>query len=117
MAKFFKLLILVPLAVLILLFAIANRQGVSVSFDPFSNPSVSTAVVSAPLFIILFLALVVGVIIGGVATWVTQGTNRRRARAAETEAEQWREEVRRIRNQPPIVGAGTGRALSPSSGY
>ena len=35
-AKFFKLLILVPLAVIILAFAIANRQTIGVSFDPFS---------------------------------------------------------------------------------
>ena len=57
MARFFKLLILVPAGILILAFAIANRQTITVSFDPFSNPEASTAVVTAPLFILLFLAL------------------------------------------------------------
>jgi uncharacterized integral membrane protein len=103
--KFLKLLILVPVAIVILAFAIANRQIVSVSFDPFSEPSASGSFVTAPLFILLFLALIVGVIVGGVATWFTQGANRRRARDARDEAERWREEVRRLREQPPIVMA------------
>ncbi len=105
MTKFLKLLILVPVAIVILAFAIANRQIVSVSFDPFSEPSASGSFVTAPLFILLFLALIVGVIVGGVATWFTQGANRRRARDARDEAERWREEVRRLREQPPIVMA------------
>ena len=115
-AKFFKLLILVPVAIIILAFAIANRHVVSVSFDPFSDPEASSALIAAPLFILLFLALIIGVIVGGIATWFTQGTNRRRARDARDEAERWREEVRRMREQPPIVAAptapATGRALA-----
>jgi uncharacterized integral membrane protein len=113
-AKFFKLLILVPIAIVILALAIANRQMVSVSFDPFSSPDSSSAAVTAPLFILMFLALMVGVIIGGVATWFTQGTNRRRARVASDEAERWREEARRAREQPPVViPSGSSRALAP----
>lgn len=110
MAKFFKLLILVPIAAIILAFAIANRQTVSISVDPFSEPGASSAFLAAPLFLLLFLALIVGLVIGGVATWFTQGTNRRRARRAEEEAERWREEVRRMREQPAVVAA-PGRDL------
>jgi uncharacterized integral membrane protein len=36
-AKLFKLLIGIPIAVVILAFALANRQDVSVSLDPFSG--------------------------------------------------------------------------------
>jgi heme/copper-type cytochrome/quinol oxidase subunit 1 len=113
-ARFFKLLVVVPIAILILAFAIANRQMISVSFDPFSDPSRSTAVVTAPLFILMFLTLILGTLLGGIATWITQGTNRRRARLAEDEAEHWRAEVRRLRDQPPLVAdsrmlAQTGR--------
>ena len=38
-ARFLKFLILAPIAALILAFAIANRQEISVSFDPFADPS------------------------------------------------------------------------------
>ena len=112
MAKFFKLLILVPIAIVVIAFAIANRQMISISFDPFSDPETSSAFVSAPLFLVLFLTLIVGLVIGGISTWFTQGTNRRRARVAQDEAAQWREEVRRMREQPPLVVPAGGRVLA-----
>lgn len=111
--KFLKWLILLPIAVVIVAFAIANRQMISISFDPFSDPDSSTAFVTAPLFLLLFLALIVGTLIGGIATWFTQGANRRRARAAKDEAERWREEATRLRQQPPPI-APSGRALARS---
>ncbi len=111
MAKLFKLLIAIPVAVLLLAFAIANRQLISVSFDPFTDPAVSSAIVTAPLFVLLFLALIVGTFLGGIATWFTQGTNRRRARVARDDAERWRDEVRRLREAPPTV-VPAGRALA-----
>ena len=111
MARFFKLLIIVPIAILILAFAVANRQIVSVSFDPFADPERSTAVVAAPLFVLMFLVLIVGTMLGGLATWITQGVSRRRARQASDEAEHWRDEVRRMREQPPLVMSDS-RALA-----
>ena len=69
---------------------------------------------TAPLFVLLFIALIVGTFLGGVATWFTQGANRRRARLAQDEAEHWRGEVRRIREQPPLV-VSDSRALARST--
>ena len=116
MAKFFKLLILVPVAIVILAFAIANRQIISVSFDPFSDPAATGAAVTAPLFILLFLALIVGIVLGGTATWFTQGRNRRRAKVARDEAEQWREEAQRLRQHPQLMAVPAGRGLVRSDG-
>lgn len=112
LAKFLKLLIILPIAAVIIAFAIANRQSVSISFDPFSNPEASSAMITAPLFILLFLVLVVGVFLGGIAHWLSQGANRRRARTARDEAERWRDEARRLREQPPIVVPSTSRQLA-----
>ena len=103
MLKFLKLLILVPIALVIIAFAMANRQVISISFDPFSEPDAAAALLTAPLFILLFLTLIVGVIIGGIATWFTQGRNRTRARLAEDEADRWRAEARRAQEAPPVV--------------
>jgi uncharacterized integral membrane protein len=104
LVRFLKLLVLAPIAILILAFAIANRTVVSISFDPFSNADSSAALIMAPLFVILFLTLIVGVIIGGVATWFTQGANRRRARDARDDAERWQDEARRLRDHGQGVG-------------
>ena len=54
---FLKALILVPIAVVLILFAVANRQWTEVSLDPFaSDPPVLG--VHSPLFLIILLALV-----------------------------------------------------------
>ena len=112
MAKFLKLLILLPIAAVIVAFAIANRQMVSISVDPFSDPETSAALLTAPFYMVLFLTLMLGVVIGGVATWFTQGRNRRRARLAEDAADRWRAEAERARAAPPVVApATTGRGL------
>ena len=112
LAKFLKLLIIVPIAVVIVAFAIANRQGVTISFDPFSNPESSSAVITAPLFVLLFVVLLVGTFLGGIAAWLSQGANRRRYRVARDEAERWRDEARRLREQPPVVVPSSSRQLA-----
>lgn len=110
MVKFLKLLVLIPVGVAILAFSIANRAIVTVSFDPFSSPDVAGAFVKAPLFAVMFAVLIVGVIIGGTATWLTQGSHRRKARAARNEAEQWQEEAAQLREKVPTA-AMPGRVL------
>ncbi|MET0276769.1 MAG: LapA family protein [Pseudorhodoplanes sp.] len=72
-------LVLVPLAIVILMFAIANREMVTVSFDPFS-PTEPAASVSVPLFVLIFVLVILGVVIGGIAAWLRQGKHRRAAR-------------------------------------
>jgi uncharacterized integral membrane protein len=81
---FLKALILVPLAVVLILFAVANRQWTEVSLDPFSSDPPVLGV-HLPLFLIILLALIFGVIVGGVAAWLGQGKWRRVARRLEAE--------------------------------
>ena len=54
-------LIVVPLAVVIIAFAVANRQSVTVSFDPFSSTSPAYAA-TLPLFVLIFILLILGVL-------------------------------------------------------
>src|SRR5437762_185729 len=61
---FLKSLILVPIGVVLILFAVANRQWTAVSLDPFSPESPALAI-HLPLFLAILLALMVGVIVGG----------------------------------------------------
>jgi uncharacterized integral membrane protein len=74
-------IVLVPLAIIIVAFAVANRQEVTVSFDPLGDtPAASLPV---PLFVLILGLLIVGVIIGGVASWLGQGRWRGAARRFE----------------------------------
>ncbi len=80
-------LILVPLAIIIIAFAVANRQEVTVSLDPF-GASAPAASLTLPLFALVILVLIIGVVIGGTAAWLRQGRWRRTARRLEREAKE-----------------------------
>jgi uncharacterized integral membrane protein len=95
-------IILVPLAVIIIALAVANRQDVTVSLDPF-NPDVPAASLTKPLFVVLLAVLVLGVIIGGIASWLRQTKWRRTARRLEREAANLRNEIETLkRNSVPV---------------
>jgi uncharacterized integral membrane protein len=106
-------LILVPLAVVIIALAVANRQNVTVSLDPFSadHPAAS---VTLPLFGLIIVLLIVGVLIGGIAAWLGQGRWRRTARRLEREASALRTEVEGFkRGVGMAVGAGPPQRAQP----
>jgi uncharacterized integral membrane protein len=89
-----KWIVLAPLAVVLLVFALHNRQHVTVSFDPFGNsPALA---VPLPLFVALGLAAMIGVFVGGIATWFGQARHRRAARQARAEIERLRAENQRL---------------------
>jgi uncharacterized integral membrane protein len=90
--KIVAALILVPLAVVIIAFAVANRQIVTVSLDPFSA-SEPAAAVTLPLFALIIFSLIVGVLIGGLAAWLRQGKWRATARRLERRVEGLRKKV------------------------
>jgi len=90
--KIVTTIIVVPLAAVIIAFAVANRQAVTVSFDPFSATAPAYAA-TLPLFVILFAVLILGVIIGGIAAWLGQGKWRRAARKLDAELRALRQEM------------------------
>ena len=90
-----KWIVLVPLAAVVLVFALANRQAVTVTFDPFGGSSRGLAV-TLPLFVVLGLAAMIGVLTGGIATWFGQAHYRRAARRARIELDRLRAENERL---------------------
>jgi uncharacterized integral membrane protein len=68
MRKFFAWIALAPIAVIAILFAVANRGRVTVSLDPFSVESPAYAI-DLPMFLVIFAALIIGVVIGGISVW------------------------------------------------
>jgi uncharacterized integral membrane protein len=94
-------IVIIPLVVILVGFAVANRQVVTISFDPFdaSHPAFA---LTLPLFAIVFVLLIVGVIVGGVAAWLRQSHWRRAARQLDRDVRALREEVAALRQHPGL---------------
>ena len=103
MKKILKTFLLVPIAFVLIVFAIANRHVVKVSLDPLGGPEQTTLAVNAPLFVVLIAAAMVGMLVGGMLTWFSQGRFRKLAREARDEAGRPRRESVAPRSQgaPP----------------
>ena len=101
--KIVTAIIVVPLAAVIVAFAVANRQAVTVSFDPFSAASPAYAA-TLPLFAIIFAVLILGVLIGGIAAWIRQGKWRRAARKLDAEVRALHDEMDAIRRRFGTAG-------------
>lgn len=90
--KIVTTIIVVPLAAVIVAFAVANRQAVTVSFDPFSATAPAYAA-TLPLFAVIFAVLILGVVVGGIAAWLGQGKWRRAASKLDAELRALRQET------------------------
>jgi len=96
MRKFFTSLVLIPLGLIFIVFAVANRHLVTVSFDPFNSTDPSPAV-TLPLFAVIIAVAILGVIAGGCASWFRQRHWRRDARQHETDARLLRAQLSELR--------------------
>jgi hypothetical protein len=102
--RFMLVLVLVPIAVVLIALAVANRGMTPFTLDPF-NPGNPALTREMPLFVLLFAALGLGMIIGSVATWFKQGTYRKVARQRGLEAQAARD--RDARDRRRAVAPGT----------
>ncbi|MBZ9757186.1 DUF1049 domain-containing protein [Mesorhizobium sp. ESP6-5] len=114
--RFMLIVVFVPLAIILIALAVANREVVAFTLDPF-NPGNPKLTLTLPLFIFLFLALAIGMVVGSLATWVKQGHYRKLARQRGVEAENLRQAVSRTPSVPqasaqaPAQGSAQGSAL------
>jgi uncharacterized integral membrane protein len=99
-------LVLVPLCGILIAFALANRQLVTVNVNPFVTPADPTAGYGIPLFIVLYVVLLIGVLLGGIATWFAQGHHRRRERHWRREAHQLSSELEAQRRSSGTTNPG-----------
>jgi uncharacterized integral membrane protein len=111
--NFLKVLILVPLAIVLTLFAVANRHGVTVSIDPI-EPATPGLSATLPLFAVLLVTLVAGVLVGGVAAWLRQRRWRMTARRARHETHALRTEIAALKRQLEIAERGAMARASAS---
>jgi uncharacterized integral membrane protein len=85
--KIVATLILLPLAIVMIAFALANRQIVTVSFGG------SDSSLALPLSVLIILLLIIGALMGGLAAWVRDGKWRSAARRWERQAQALRKKL------------------------
>jgi uncharacterized integral membrane protein len=113
MRKFFTALVVIPLGLIFIIFAVANRHLVTVSLDPFNSADPSIAI-TLPLFVLIIVVAILGVIAGGSATWFRQRRWRRAARQHEADARQARAEAADLRAR--ALQPDRRRLSAPSNG-
>ena len=109
--KIVTAVIVIPLAIVIIAFAVANRQSVTVSFDPFSATSPAYTA-TLPLFVLLFVVVIVGVIIGGAAAWIRQSPWRRTARQLDADVRALHQELESLRRHLSAAETAAVRDVS-----
>ena len=102
MIRFLRIVVVAVVAIVLLSFAVANRQigdGVVRSFR--IGQTTPHFAIPAPLFAVVIASAMLGVIAGSAATWVSQGRHRRAARRHRADAEKWRAQAGAPKAEPP----------------
>ena len=105
----FNWIIGLPLAIAGVVFAVANRQWITVSFDPLSREAPRIAI-NMPLWVLFFCGIFVGLVAGWTAAWVAHGKWRRAARDARIDLVRARNEHERLKRETE------SKALAPAGG-
>jgi uncharacterized integral membrane protein len=110
--KILNFVVLIPLGIVLIVLCVANRQSVTLGFNPF-DPSDTVLSISGPFFVFLFLAVILGLLIGASAVWFSQGKYRKRSRIEAKEALKWHTEAEKRRLQQEALAAS--QATNPST--
>jgi uncharacterized integral membrane protein len=94
-----RLLIAAPFLLLLVLFVLSNRRPVSIGLWP------TDLVWDVPLSIALLLAAAVAFVFGALLVWISELSQRRRARRAEHAVRLLEEQVQSLKAQlgPPVM--------------
>ncbi len=91
--KRFSWILTLPLIAVAVIFAIANRELITLDLWPFElSPRL-------PLFVILLACVGFGLAVGGLATWLSAAPARRRARQARRRVAELEREATRLRQE------------------
>jgi NhaP-type Na+/H+ or K+/H+ antiporter len=96
--RLFYWIIGLPVAVVLIAFAVANRHFVVVSLDPLSQQD-PVASLSVPLWTVLFFGIFCGLVVGWIGAWIKQAKWRRAAREAKSDLVSARSEAAELRRE------------------
>jgi hypothetical protein len=87
-----------PVAIIVISFAVANRQWITVSLDPFSKDA-PFASIDIPLWALFFCGIFFGLIAGWIACWFAQGKWRKSAKDARRELVRTQSDASQMRRE------------------
>jgi uncharacterized integral membrane protein len=85
--KLSTFLLLVPVAIVAVILALANREAVAFRVDPFSGTDPAFTLVM-PLFLLVFSSFLIGVLVGGATVGLRRVRSARSKRPNKIRAEQ-----------------------------
>ncbi|MBP0615952.1 LapA family protein [Jiella mangrovi] len=120
-AKIVSAIILVPIAIVLVVFMVVNRGDVAVSLDPFGT--IPQLTFDARLSILLMCAVIFGVVLGGIGTFLTQAHHRRASYKRKHEIERLQREsdkkderIRMLEEDRAASASGaSSRAMVPAA--
>lgn len=89
--KFVSWIIMLPVALVAVAFAVSNRDAVTVALWPLPGS------LALPLYAIVLTAIVIGFLAGGAVAWLSAGRARRQARHSTRRAETAEDTLSRLR--------------------
>ena len=89
----FSWILTLPLLVAVVIFAVANRDAVTLNLWPLDRSG------PVPLFVVVLGSAFAGLLIGGVAAWLSGAETRRRARHARHRVSELERELDRLRRE------------------
>lgn len=95
----------IPVAIMLIVLSVANRNPVQLRLDPFSSADPAIAF-TLPFFLHLFAALLTGMFIGAIVVWLGQGKYRREARRERDKAKKFEEQAESNRKRAEELAAG-----------
>jgi uncharacterized integral membrane protein len=110
--RIFRWAVGLPIVIIVISFAVANRRWVTLSLDPFSQEAPKLAM-DLPLWLLFFLGILVGLIVGWIGSWFAQAKHRKAARDARAGAAAMQAELAELRRQGP---EGARRDIQPFDG-
>jgi uncharacterized integral membrane protein len=99
-----------PIAILVIAFAVANRQWTRLSLDPFSSTSPFLSV-EMPLWVLFIGGVFIGIMIGWVGSWLAQSKYRKLAKDRAREIAALHGELEAAKATPQ------DQAIVPSIGF
>ena len=99
MLRILRWIIGVPIAILVIAFAVANRQLTRLSLDPFTSESPILSI-NMPLWALFVFGIFIGILVGWATCWVGQSKHRKLARERGREVSFLQRELEASRAQP-----------------
>jgi uncharacterized integral membrane protein len=99
MRSVLRIIVFVPLGLVFLFFAAANRGPVKIFLDPFPSGDAPAPFFESPLYLVVLASIALGVLAGGLSSWIAHGRYRRAAKVARADAKKARTEADQLRGQ------------------